>query len=500
MKSTLFNLLVALVFLGSHLSFCAGRTTMHNSPKRSPNRVRRASESPAPRSRTPMTPAALRSPSPSPLLGLRSQNQPSQQQHVLKKQKDLDATAKGFKTLADELSKLEKQEDDLRNQETYSTAALEKSLIALEDEFKAGPQPQQEGYIHQTNNLMQRLRSIWASINHQKMLHNRSALEKIGFRIIALQKEKENLKQQTSLSIADLQRVMKANKMIETDLLVKANNDEYPQDQWTPYEINLLKRLTIGQEKLFTELETLQKTAAHNQRQLPRVPTFDSNAAPQRTATPAPTPALVAQQPAAVQPPTVVPCISSPFKAEHSNQIDVAPAGFFAGSPVRPVYKQPLASTISEAVLLTPGIGRGFKEFKGVNQVDLGAQGSFQQSSIKDIHKPLAEIIPDTPVTTPAPAVASPVAPAHVEIPRHQHFPAQPKPAFLKRNWKFVTICTLAIASGLAGGEIKYKLLTRLGTRLFHGATVTGQAIKIAQPSWLTKSMNWLVKLLWRRS
>ncbi len=181
-----------------------------------------------------------------------------------------------------------------------------------------------------------------------------------------------------------------------------------------------------------------------------------------------------------------MPGISSPFKNGRLNAQPSTSAAILTGSPLRQTEHIPLAAR--DTSLETPqdsSLSTWFKQERRSNQIAMNPDQNPLGSPVPIVtQRPLSEILPDTPI----------------EVPRYQHLPEHQKPTFLKRNWKLVTLCTLALTSGLVGGEMKYKLLTRFGTRLFHGATITGQAMKTAQPSWFTKSLSWITKLLWRHS
>ena len=320
---------------------------------------------------------------------------------------------------------------------------------------------------------------------------NRENLEKLIKAIAPIQKKITEFKNGTTpYTTADLKKLQTQLGVIDLSLLNIDTSAVSEKQQWN--EASTATTLCLVdirklQSKLipYFPLPPLKRSKSQSHKQ-------KSVAAPAPTIIPVARPVPEIQHPRYQRPvqqatqQVPIPVISDAFRGTSSNQVDLSAQGSFQQSPMPRDIHKPLAEIIPDT------ISDAFSSTSS-NQVDLSAQGSFQQSPMpRDIHK----IIPDTPVTTPAPAVASPVAPAQ----RYQPLPAHPKPSFMKRNWKLATICTLALASGLVGGEIKYKLLTRLGTRLFHGATITGQAIKIAQPSWLTKSMNWIVTLLWRRS
>lgn len=334
---------------------------------------------------------------------------------------------------------------------------------------------------------------------------NRENLKKLTDAIAPIKKKITEFKNGTTYTTANLNDLQTQLEAIDLGLLKVETSAEPEKQQWG--EASLETTLCLAdikklQQKLipyFGQLPPLKRSKSQSHKQ-------ESAAVPAPTIIPAapPVPEIPVISYARPIPDAPAAPVLTPAEEQSSvleaARIGRAIDGIPDAPPVpeleHPRYQRQVQQVVPQVP--APPISDAFRGTSS-NQIYVESQVTSVSPMPRDIHKPLAEIIPGTPVAKPTSAIASPVPSAQAPA-RFHPLPTYPKPTFLKRNWKLVTLCTLAIASGLVGGEMKYKLLTRLGTRLFHGATITGQAMKTAEPSWFTKSLNWVVTLLWRRS
>lgn len=292
---------------------------------------------------------------------------------------------------------------------------------------------------------------------------NRENLKKLTDTIAPIKKKITEFKNGTTYTTANLNDLQTQLEAIDLGLLKVETSAEPEKQQWG--EASLETTLCLA------DIKKLQQKLIPYFGQLPPLKRSKSQSHK--------------QEPAAVTAPTIIP--AAPPVPEipvisYARPIPDAP-------PVpeleHPRYQRQVQQVVPQVP--APPISEAFR-VPHANQFYIESEAAFCLPAHSVTQRPLSAIIPETPLEPDQ------------NKPRFHPLPEHPKPTFLKRYWKLVTLCTLAITSGLVGGEMKYKLLTRLGTRLFHGTTITGQAMKTAEPSWFTKSLNWVVTLLWRRS